>query len=308
MNERSGLLVGGGKIKGSHREQMAGYLFILPNFLGVAVFILFPLALSFAMVFMDWNYLRGMDGIEWVGLDNIAKLVRDDYFWISLRNNVVFTGVTVPAAMIFGLVVAVVLNSQVYFKNFLRVLFFLPYVSSIAAISVVWSVMYNPSQGPINQFLRGLGIENVPGWLASKDRALTAIIIMVAWIYTGYTMLLYMAGLQGIPKDLYEAASIDGASRLRQFFSITIPRLKPTSFLIAVTLIISTFQVFAAVAVMTKGGPVNATMVLSYYMYVQAFQFHKVGYAATVSWALFLIIFAVTIAQWKIQKKWQDEF
>jgi len=308
MNERSGLLVGGGKIKGSHREQMAGYLFILPNFLGVAVFILFPLALSFAMVFMDWNYLRGMDGIEWVGLDNIAKLVRDDYFWVSLRNNVVFTGVTVPAAMIFGLVVAVVLNSQVYFKNFLRVLFFLPYVSSIAAISVVWSVMYNPSQGPINQFLRGLGIENVPGWLASKDRALTAIIIMVAWIYTGYTMLLYMAGLQGIPKDLYEAASIDGASRLRQFFSITIPRLKPTSFLIAVTLIISTFQVFAAVAVMTKGGPVNATMVLSYYMYVQAFQFHKVGYAATVSWALFLIIFAVTIAQWKIQKKWQDEF
>jgi len=308
MNERSGLLVGGGKIKGSHREQMAGYLFILPNFLGVAVFILFPLALSFAMVFMDWNYLRGMDGIEWVGLDNIAKLVRDDYFWISLRNNVVFTGVTVPAAMIFGLVVAVVLNSQVYFKNFLRVLFFLPYVSSIAAISVVWSVMYNPSQGPINQFLRGLGIENVPGWLASKDWALTAIIIMVAWIYTGYTMLLYMAGLQGIPKDLYEAASIDGASRLRQFFSITIPRLKPTSFLIAVTLIISTFQVFAAVAVMTKGGPVNATMVLSYYMYVQAFQFHKVGYAATVSWALFLIIFAVTIAQWKIQKKWQDEF
>jgi len=301
-------LVGGGKIKGSHREQMAGYLFILPNFLGVAVFILFPLALSFAMVFMDWNYLRGMDGIEWVGLDNIAKLVRDDYFWVSLRNNVVFTGVTVPAAMIFGLVVAVVLNSQVYFKNFLRVLFFLPYVSSIAAISVVWSVMYNPSQGPINQFLRGLGIENVPGWLASKDRALTAIIIMVAWIYTGYTMLLYMAGLQGIPKDLYEAASIDGASRLRQFFSITIPRLKPTSFLIAVTLIISTFQVFAAVAVMTKGGPVNATMVLSYYMYVQAFQFHKVGYAATVSWALFLIIFAVTIAQWKIQKKWQDEF
>jgi multiple sugar transport system permease protein len=300
--------VGGGKIKGSHREQMAGYLFILPNFLGVAVFILFPLALSFAMVFMDWNYLRGMDGIEWVGLDNIAKLVRDDYFWISLRNNVVFTGVTVPAAMIFGLVVAVVLNSQVYFKNFLRVLFFLPYVSSIAAISVVWSVMYNPSQGPINQFLRGLGIENVPGWLASKDWALTAIIIMVAWIYTGYTMLLYMAGLQGIPKDLYEAASIDGASRLRQFFSITIPRLKPTSFLIAVTLIISTFQVFAAVAVMTKGGPVNATMVLSYYMYVQAFQFHKVGYAATVSWALFLIIFAVTIAQWKIQKKWQDEF
>lgn len=131
---------------------------------------------------------------------------------------------------------------------------------------------------------------------------------MVAWIYTGYTMILYMAGLQGIPRELYEAASIDGASRLRQFFSITIPRLKPTSFLIAVTLIISTFQVFAAIAVMTKGGPVNATMVLSYYMYVQAFQYYNIGYAAAVSWALFLIIFAVTVVQWRMQKKWQDEF
>jgi len=300
--------VGGRKIKRPDREELAGYLFILPNFLGVAVFILFPLVLSFVLVFTDWDYLRGMKGIEWVGLDNIAKLLRDDYFRVSLRNNVIFTGVTVPAAMIFGLVVAVVLNSHVYFKNFLRVLFFLPYVSSIAAISVVWSVMYHPSQGPINQLLRSLGIENVPGWLASKQWALPAIIIMVAWIYTGYTMILYMAGLQGIPRELYEAASIDGASRLRQFFSITIPRLKPTSFLIAVTLIISTFQVFAAIAVMTKGGPVNATMVLSYYMYVQAFQYYNIGYAAAVSWALFLIIFAVTVVQWRMQKKWQDEF
>jgi multiple sugar transport system permease protein len=300
--------VNGRKKKRFNREQLAGYLFVLPNFLGVALFILFPLALSLMMVFMDWDYLRGAEGIKWIGFDNIAKLFRDSYFWVSLKNNVIFTGVTVPAAMIFGLVIAVVLNSFVYFKNFLRVLFFLPYVSSIVAISVVWSVLYNPSQGPINQFLRSLGIENVPGWLASQDWALLAIIIMVAWTYTGYTMILYMAGIQGIPKDLYEAASIDGASKLRQFFSITIPRLKPTSFLIAVTLIISTFQVFAAVSVMTKGGPVNSTMVLSYYIYVQAFQYYKVGYAATVSWALFLIIFAVTIVQWRTQKRWQDQF
>lgn len=228
--------------KNRYKDNLAGYLFILPNFLGVFIFILFPLLISLAMVFMDWDYLRGYAGIDWVGFDN--------------------------------------------FK----------------------SVMYNPSEGPINQFLRGLGLHNVPGWLASQHWALPAIIIMVAWTYTGYTMVLYMAGIQGIPKDLYEAAEVDGASRIRQFFSITIPRLKPTSFMIAITLIISTFQVFAAVSVMTKGGPLNSTMVLSYYIYIQAFQYYKVGYAATVSWALFLIILLITLVQWKGQKRWQDEF
>jgi len=291
-----------------NRESLAGYLFVLPNFLGVFIFILFPLVLSLVMVFMDWDYLRGTEGIEWIGFENIVRLFQDDYFWTSLKNNIIFTGATVPSAMIVGLIVAVVLNSHVYLKNVLRVLFFLPYVSSIVAISVVWSVMYNPSEGPINQFLRSIGFENVPGWLASQHWALPAIIIMVAWTYTGYTMILYMAGIQGIPKDLYEAADIDGASKLRQFISITIPRLKPTSFMIAITLIISTFQVFAAVSVMTKGGPINSTMVLSYYIYVQAFQYYEVGYAATVSWALFLIIFAVTMVQWRTQKKWQNDF
>ncbi|MDQ1914528.1 sugar ABC transporter permease [Paenibacillus sp. GD4] len=297
-----------GKRRHLNRDNVAGYLFILPNFLGVVVFILFPLLISLFMVFMDWDYLRGIDGIEWVWFDNFKTLIHDEYFWISLKNNAIFTGVTVPAAMLIGLIIAVVLNSFVYFKNVLRVLFFLPYVSSIVAISIVWSVLYNPTQGPINQFLKGLGVEQLPGWLSSQHWALTAIMIMVIWTYTGYTLVLYMAGIQGISKDLYEAADIDGASKLRQFFSITVPMLKPTSFLIAVTLVISTFQVFAAVSVMTKGGPLNSTMVLSYYIYIQAFQYYKVGYAAAVSWVLFLIIFLVTIVQWKGQKKWQDQF
>lgn len=205
--------------------------------------------------------------------------------------------------MAIGLVIAVILNKFVYLKNFLRVLFFLPYVSSIVAISIVWSVMYNPANGPINGALRSLGVENLPGWLASPDWSLTAIIIMVVWTYTGYTMVLYMAGLQGVPKDLYEAASIDGATGVKSFFKITIPMLKPTSFLIAVTLIISTFQVFAAVAVMTKGGPLNSTMVLAYHIYVQAFQYYEMGYAAAMSWVLFLIIFVITMLQWREQKK-----
>jgi len=290
------------------KENLAGYLFILPNFLGVFLFVVFPLLFSLVMVFIDWDYMMGFSGIEWVGLAHFKKLMTDEYFLQSLKNNFIFTAVTVPSAMAIGLVIAVILNKFVYLKNFLRVLFFLPYVSSIVAISIVWSVMYNPTNGPINGTLRSLGIENLPGWLASPDLALPAIIIMVVWTYTGYTMVLYMAGLQGVPKDLYEAASIDGATGMKSFFKITVPMLKPTSFLIAVTLIISTFQVFAAVAVMTKGGPLNSTMVLAYYIYIQAFQYYEMGYAAAMSWVLFLIIFVITILQWREQKKWQDQF
>jgi multiple sugar transport system permease protein len=294
--------------KNRYRDNWAGYLFILPNFLGVLVFILVPLLISLVMVFMDWDYMQGIAGIQWVWFDNFTKLFHDDLFWKSLQNNVIFTGVTVPAAMLLGLSIAVILNQFVYLKNFLRVLFFLPYVSSIVAISIVWSVLYNPTKGPINQFLKSLGVEQLPGWLASQYWALPAIMIMVIWTYTGYTMVLYMAGIQGISKDLYEAADIDGATKIKQFFSITMPMLKPTSFLIAVTLVISTFQVFAAISVMTKGGPLNSTMVLSYYIYVQAFQYYKVGYAAAVSWVLFIIIFMITLIQWRGQKKLQDQF
>ncbi|MFH5182445.1 carbohydrate ABC transporter permease [Paenibacillus sp. TAB 01] len=161
---------------------------------------------------------------------------------------------------------------------------------------------------PINSALRSFGIDSPPGWLADPKWALIAIMIMVIWTYTGYTMVLYMAGLQGISKELYEASDIDGASKLHGFFQITVPMLKPTSFLIAVTLIISTFQVFAAIAVMTKGGPVNSTMVLAYHIYIEAFQHYRMGYAAAVSWVLFIVIFIITMIQWQGQKRWQSHF
>lgn len=289
-------------------ETIAGYLFILPNFLGVFVLVLFPLLFSLVMVFTDWDYMKGFAGVTWVGLDNFVKLASDEYFLKSLQNNIIFTVVTVPCSMALGLFVAAVLNKFVYLKNVLRVMFFLPYVSSIVAISIVWSVMYNSTDGPINAALRSLGISHPPGWLADPHWALIAIMIMVIWTYSGYTMVLYMAGLQGISKDLYEAASIDGATKLRSFLRITIPMLKPTSFLISVTLIISTFQVFAAIAVMTKGGPLNSTMVLAYRIYIEAFQNYQMGYAAAMSWVLFLVIFVVTIVQWQGQKRWQSHF
>lgn len=290
------------------KENLAGYLFILPNALGFSFFILLPLLFSFVLIFTDWNYLKGLEGLAFSGLDNIKRALQDEIVFKSLRNNAVFSLVTVPSAMAIGLVFATVLNKFVYMKNFIRTLIFLPYMSSLVAISVVWRVMYHSSQGPINSFLRSIGIENPPGWLASPQWALIAIMIMTIWTYIGYAMVLYLAGLQGISKDLYEAADIDGATGLQRFKSITIPLLKPTSFLIMITLIISSFQVFASVQVMTNGGPMHSTSVLALYIYTQAFEYRNMSYGSTISWILFLVIFAVTMIQWRTQKKWQNQF
>jgi multiple sugar transport system permease protein len=287
---------------------MAGYLFILPNLLGFAVFILLPLIFSLILVFTDWNYLKGLEGLVFTGLDNIKKVLQDELVLKSLKNNVIFSAVSVPVAMLLGLLFATALNKYVYMKSLVRTLIFLPYMSSLVAVSVVWRVLYNPSQGPINAFLRSIGFENPPGWLSSPRYALFAVIVMAVWTYIGYAMVLYLAGLQGISKDLYEASEIDGATGLQRFMSITVPLLKPTSFLIAITLIIASFQVFASVQVMTNGGPMKSTFVLALHIYTEAFEFKHMSYAATVSWVLFLMIFAVTMIQWRGQKKWQDQF
>ncbi|MDD9265800.1 carbohydrate ABC transporter permease [Paenibacillus sp. GCM10023248] len=290
------------------RENLAGYLFILPNLSGYLIFILLPILFSLYLVFVDWEYLKGFAGISWVGFDNFKALLDDPKLIKSLQNNTIFTVVSVPASILFGLILAVILNQYVFAKNTLRTLIFLPYVSSLVAVSVIWSIMYRASNGPINQFLLSIGIEHPPGWLSSPKSALFAIIIMSVWVTIGYAMVIYLAGLQGISKDLYEAAEIDGASKLRQFIQITVPMLTPTTFLIAITLMIWSFQVFGPVAVMTQGGPIDSTMVLSYHIYLLAFRFYKMGYAAAVSWVLFTIIFIITLIQWQSQKRWQDHF
>ncbi|WP_261800276.1 carbohydrate ABC transporter permease [Paenibacillus sp. PAMC21692] len=290
------------------KENLAGYLFILPNVLGFAFFILLPLLFSLFLVFTEWDYLKGIGGITFTGFANIERALQDEMIYKSLKNNLIFSVVSVPAAMLIGLLFASALNKFVYMKSLIRTLIFLPYMSSLVAIAVVWRVMYNSSEGPINAFLRSIGIDSPPGWLASPDWALAAIIIMTVWTYIGYAMVLYLAGLQGISKDLYEAADIDGASGRQRLLSITVPLLKPTSFLIMVTLVIASFQVFAQVQVMTNGGPMHSTSVLALYIYTQAFEFRDMSYGATISWVLFLVIFAVTMIQWRTQKKWQNQF
>ncbi len=288
----------------SKRDTVYGYLFLLPSLTGFLLFIAAPVIISLFLSFVNWNFVSGFKGIQFVGLTHFKNMWSDQWFIESLLNNFFYTGVLVPSAVSIALLLAVILNDKVFGKQFLRTIFFMPYISNIVAVSVVWMAMFHPSRGPINSFLRQIGMENPPGWLASPDWALPAITMIGIWINIGFNMVIYLAALQGIPRDLYEAATIDGANGWRKFRSITLPLLSPTTFFLVIIGVINSFQVFGPINVITEGGPGTSTTVLVYYLYLTAFSYNNFGYASALAWVLFVIIFIVTIIQWKWQKRW----
>ena len=289
------------------KEQVTGLLFILPGFVGFIAFILIPVAMSLGLSFTEWNFLKGWDGIHFNGLNNYMKLFSDSWFTRSLVNNLLYTGVTIPVLLILGLITAEIINHHCYMGNLIRVLIFIPYIASIVAVCTVWQVMLQPSYGPVNQFLMSIGIENPPRWLVDQKWAIWAIIFINVWTQLGYYVAVYMSGLRNVSKDLYEAAQIDGAGGVQQFWYITIPMVKPTTFFLATMGIISSFKVFDVVSVLTQGGPGNSTSVMAYYIYKTAFQEFKMGYACALACALFIFIFLVTVFQWKFQSRFSNE-
>lgn len=292
------------KLSRRKKEGLTGWLFILPSLAGFLVFTLIPVLLSLLLSFTSWNFLSGIGSIQFIGLDNYVRMWDDSRFIASLRNNALFTLAVVPSVMLLSLLAALALNRSVYLKSAIRLMIFMPYVSSIVAVSIVWGILLNPSQGPVNTLLRSLGIADPPGWLASSAWALPAVILISVWINVGYNMIIYLAGLQGIPKDLYEAASIDGAGAYRQFRNVTLPMLSSTTFFVMITTIISSFQVFALVFILTQGGPGTATSVITFYIYQVAFSFYDMGYASAMAWVLFAAIMIITWIQWQRQNRW----
>lgn len=184
---------------------------------------------------------------------------------------------------------------------------FIPYIASVVAVCTVWMVLLQPSYGPVNQILKQLGINNPPGWLADFKWSLPSIMIIYIWQQLGYFAIVFLAGLKGISEDVYEAARVDGASAFRQFFSITIPLVSPTTFFLSVMGIIGTFKVFDQISVLTQGGPGNSSSVMAYYVYRTAFEYYDMGYANALAWALFVLVFVVTLIQWKVQNKFTNE-
>ncbi|MDP4097388.1 sugar ABC transporter permease [Paenibacillus sp. P96] len=284
-------------------ETLAGLLFVGPMLLGVTILVLLPIIATIVLSFADWNFVAGWDGIRWVGFGNFENLLKDEAFVRSVRNNIVFL-LTVPVYMLISMVLAVLINKNVYWKGYFKVAYFMPYISSIVAVAIVWQVLFQPSYGPINEFLKAIGIANPPKWIADPNFALISIMMISIWTSIGFNMIIYLAGLQSIPEDLYEAAEMDGAGVWVKFSRITFPLLSPTSFFLLVTGIISTFKVFDIIAVMTQGGPIGSTSMMVWYLYEQAFVNLKVGYASSVSVVLLLFVLLITFGQWAAQKKW----
>lgn len=285
-------------------EWGAGLLFILPSFLGFVIFFLLPVLFSLGLSFEKWNLGPSLKTAKFVGLQNYINIFTDVRFTASMVNSLIFTGTTVAIGIALSLVLAVVISKLVFFKGVMKAMFFMPYISSTVAISIVWMLLLQPTFGPINQLLRSFGIENPPNWLADLKWALPALIAMYIWQNLGYNIVVYLAGLSSISNELYEAADVDGASGIRKFFAITVPMVSPTTFFLVIMGIINSFKVFDQVNVLTQGGPGNATTMLALFIYREAFQNYRMGTASAAAWVMFVIIFAVTIVQWQGQKKW----
>jgi multiple sugar transport system permease protein len=284
-----------------HQAALAGYLFLLPNIVGFLVFSSLPVLATLAISTLDWDMIRRP---TFVGVENYQKLlVEDATFRRVLVNTAYYVLGTVPTGMVLSLLLALAMNSSIRGITLFRAIFFIPVITSAVAVAMIWRWLFNSDYGLINAGLFALGLNGIP-WLSSSAWAMPAVIIMATWKHVGYNMVIYLAGLQGIPPSLYEAASIDGASALQRFRHITLPLLTPTTFFILVISMISSFQVFDLAFILTAGGPGIATNTIVMYVYNQAFQFFHMGYAAAVAWVLFAIIFLITAAQWQVQRRW----
>lgn len=292
------------KTKKNLIRNLTGYSFILPNFIGYTIFIFIPVCFSLVLSFMKWD--GSSAPMEFVGVSNFIRLASDSTFLISLKNTFYYSIFTVPLTMVAALLIAVLLNSKIKGIVAFRTAFFFPYIASLVAVGAVWNMLFQPEFGPINQFLRFIGIDNPPGWCASTEWAMSVIIIVSVWKYMGYYMVVYLAALQGIPNELYEAASIDGATGWKKLRYITIPMLKPTTFFVTVMLTIQCFKVFDLIYVMTQGGPGRSTNVLVNHIYNTAFVDFNFGYASASAMVLFVIVLVVTLIQFKGEKKFTD--
>ena len=282
------------------RTTAVGWTFLLPNFVGFAVLTLVPVVLLFYYAFTSWNMFGGA---EWTGLANFRQILGDASFWTALTNTLYYTVFHIPLTLVASLGLALLLNQRLKGVAFFRTVAFFPYITSIVAIAQVWNMLFSPTFGPINELLRALGVLQPPGWTTSANWSMPAIIVVGTWREMGYYMLLFLAGLQTIPAQLYEAAKVDGASAWQRLRAVTLPGLRPTTFFVTVMLTIGSFKIFDLILVMTNGGPGQSTLVLSQYIYKKGFEENDFGYASAVSVVLFAICFLVTVVQFVVNKR-----
>ena len=274
--------------------QNVGYLLIAPAFLIYGLFVLVPIAVTIGMSFTDFN----LKTFSFVGFQNYIDLFSDNVFVKSLLNTVLYSVITIPISMALGLALASLLNQKLRGRGFFRTLFYMPNIFSMVAVSMAWLYLFDTNNGILNRILDIFGIAPI-GWVTSSSTALLSIVIMSVWNTTGYNMILFLSGLLSIPEYLYEAASIDGATRFRKFVNITIPQLAPTTFFVFVMACINSFQVFGQVLIVTNGGPLNSTTTIAHQIYKNGFEYYKMGYASSQAVILLIIILLITLVNFK---------
>lgn len=288
------------------KNHWIAYSFIAPNFIGFAIFTLIPMIFAFILGFMSWD---GNNPVSFVGVQNFIKLLDDSRFKIALANTIVYCIATVPLTLAAALGLAIVLNQNIKGRGFFRTISFFPYVASLVAVAAVWNMIFSPGAGIINVLLTQFGVAkaDLPKWAADPKWAMFTVVLFSVWKSMGYYMVIYLAGLQGISGELYEAASIDGASNLKKFMCITWPQLKPTTFFVVIMLTINSFKVYDQIYMLTQGGPGTSTLVLVYHIYQTAFVTSSdYGYASAISMVLFVIVLAITLIQFKIEKSYAN--
>ena len=292
----------------ARRRNLVAYSFIAPNFIGFAIFTLGPIVLALLMSFAEWD---GSNAMKFVGLQNFVNIFKDDRFIASLKNTIVYSIFTVPITLAMALGLAILLNQKIKGRDFFRTVAFFPYVASLVAVAAVWNMLFTPAKGGIvNQILMNVFHVAPLKWAASSSTVMLTIIMFSVWKNMGYYMVIYLAGLQGISEDLYEAAALDGASSMQKFIHITIPQLRPTTFFVTIMLTINCFKVYDIVYMLVGGsnGVVNkSAMVLVFYIYEEAFRNWKLGQASASALVLFAIVLVVTIIQFRGEKNYAND-
>jgi multiple sugar transport system permease protein len=286
-------------------ENLAGYLFIAPSLIIFLVFLLFPIISSLFLSFTEWNFLSGFKGIKMVGLDNFREIANDGKMKFALKNTFVYVMSIVPASLIISMVLAYVLNTEIFAKKVLRFIFFIPYISSQVALAAVFKFMFR-DDGILNEILvNGLHLMSKgPAWLSNEALNKIPICLLSIWSTIGYELIIYMAALQGVSASLYEAADIEGASSSQKFWKITFPLITPTTFYLLVVRIIAVFKIFSSVNIMTLGTYFDSNTSMVNEIYTNSFVSYKFGYASAEALVLVLLILAVTGVNFILQKKW----
>lgn len=305
LNRQIDKIKSGAILSREAKRDLVAYSFIAPNFIGFCVFTLIPIVFAFALAFMQWD---GSNPIQWSGIHNFTRLKDDIFFKAALKNTIIYCLGTVPLTMVASLALAVVLNQKVVGRGIFRTLAFFPYVASLVAITAVWKMLFHPSKGPINNILYTafhVPQDELPQWFTG-GLVLLSMILFSVWKYMGYYMVIYLAGLQGISSELYEAASLDGANTWQRFQYITWPQLSSTTFFVVVMLTINCFKVYDIAVMLAGGGSgelTTSSTVLVYYIYQKAFIDWDLGYSSAVAMVLFILVLVVTLIQFRGQSK-----